>query len=216
MSDICYFRSGSNSFYPQYYGPCDPMLSGISLCCGVGDYCLPSGLCVTQSGIYYSGGCTDSTYENAICPNFCTSGENPAMDRAFSVLTCVIGDANWVVECPFGTAVNAGDFCCSINQTAKSCCDTASNGLGLGASISSAQVLVMLSAEAKGLPASATSGATISSSRSITGWHPFSCKTEACVHAENLQIILRLHGIPTSNTPTQGSLPKIWLSRTHV
>ena len=211
MSDICYFQSRSNSFIVPDLGPCDPEADSFSLCCGAGDTCLTNGLCVTPFGIHYSGGCTDSTFEDAICPNFCTSGENPAMDRAISILTCVIVDAKWVVECPSGTAVKAGDLCCSINQTAKSCCDTASNRLGFGASIFSAQVS-MVSGEATGVLASASSGAIITSSSSITGWHPFSCRTEACAHADNLQILLRLLGNPTSNPPTQGRFGK--LSRT--
>ena len=179
MSKICYTYSSPNianplkyTYAPLRYGPCEPWAGSISLCCGVGHTCLTNGLCVTQSGIHYSGGCTDSTYEAAICPQYCTSGGHPVMDMAVSILTWVIGDANWVVQCPSGAAVKAGDFCCSVNETARTCCDTASNGLGLGAAIYSAQAPSAVSMEPIGAPASTSSGATITSSRNITGWNP--------------------------------------------
>ena len=173
MSTISYNHSSPSAVMPSNYGICDPRAGSISLCCGVGHTCLTNGLCVTRSGIYYSGGCTDSTYEAAICPQFCTSGGHPAIDMATSILTWVIGDANWVVECPSGTAVEAGDFCCSVNGTAKTCCDTASNGLGLGAAVFSAQALSAVSVETSSVPACHRSGATNTSSRNITSWNPF-------------------------------------------
>ena len=172
MSKICY--SPSSRVRP-HYGACDPRANSISLCCGIGDICLTNGLCRTRSGMYYSGGCTDSTYEAAICPNFCILGEHPAMYMAISLLTCVIGYAHRVVECPLGAAVKAGDFCCphsAVNNTA-SCCDTARNGLGLGAAVYSGHALSPVTAKEGGDPASTRSGATDTSSRSITGWNPF-------------------------------------------
>ena len=169
MSKICYTYSSPNTVIPSNFGRCNPRAGSISLCCGVGHTCLTNGLCVTRSGIYYNGGCTDSTYEAAICPQYCTSGGHPVMDMAVSILTWVIGDANWVVQCPSGAAVKAGDFCCSVNGTARTCCDTASNGLGLGAAVFSAQALSAVSMEIKG---ATSSGVTITSSRKITGCHP--------------------------------------------
>lgn len=124
MSQACYGHSSPNAVILPNYGSCNPQASSISLCCENGQTCLTNGLCVTESGVYYNGGCTDSTYKAAICPTFCTSG-----------------DANWVIEC-HGSAVGAvkdGDFCCSVNGTTTTCCNTASNGLGLVAAVSSAQ-----------------------------------------------------------------------------
>ena len=175
MSKICYIHSSPSAFILSNYGPCDPRAGSISLCCGVGHTCLTNGLCVTRSGRYYSGGCTDSAYEAAICPQFCTSGGHLAMDMAILIFTWVIGDANWVVECPSGTAVKAGDFCCSVNRTGKTCCDTASNGLGLGAAVFSALALSAVTVEASSVPASTRCGAKNTSSRSITSWNPFCC-----------------------------------------
>ena len=173
MSKTCFTHSSSNAVIPSNYGPCDPRTGSITLCCGVGHTCLTNGLCMTRSGKHYSGGCTDSTYEAAICPQFCTSGGHPATDMTISTLTWVIGNANWVVECPSGTAVKTGDYCCSVNAAAKTCCDVASNALGLGAAVFSAQALLAVSVETRGVPASTSSGTTSTSSRSITSWNPF-------------------------------------------
>ena len=74
----------------------------------------------------------------------------------------VSGDATWVVEC-HGAAVKDGDFCCSTNGS-TTCCNTASNGLGLVAAISSAQAVSATSVGANAVPTSTDKGATTSSS----------------------------------------------------
>ncbi|KAF6227981.1 hypothetical protein HO133_007709 [Letharia lupina] len=147
----CYGHSSPNAVVLPNYGPCNPQAGSVSLCCETGQTCLTNRLCVTPSGVYYNGGCTDSTYKAAICPTFCTSG-----------------DANWVVEC-HGSAVKNGDFCCSVNGTSSSCCNTASNGLGLVAAVSSAEAVSATFVGASIGPASISSGATTSSSGSTTG-----------------------------------------------
>ena len=133
MPKICYGHSKPNVTVLPSYGPCNLQADSISLCCETGHYCLTNGLCMTQSGKFYSGGCTDSEYEAAICPTFCTSGKHYAVDLSPVTLTFVIGGDNWVIQC-FGsasTAVRHGDFCCPVNGTRTTCCNTASNGLGL-------------------------------------------------------------------------------------
>ena len=85
------------------------------------------------------------------------------------MLTTASGDANWVVECPSGTAVKEGDFCCSVSGTARTCCDTASNGLGLVAPVSSAQPTSATFVETSTVPASVCNGATTPSSQRIDG-----------------------------------------------
>lgn len=159
MSEVCYGHSGPYPVVLPNYGPCNPQ-AGISLCCEIGQTCLSNGLCVTQSGVYYNGGCTDSTYTAAICPTFCTSGRNYNLDSSSRRAKFVSGDANWVVQC-HGSAVKDGDFCCSVNGTTSTCCDTASNGLGLVPAISSAQAVSATSVGAQKLPTSITSGAVI-------------------------------------------------------
>ena len=83
------------------------------------------------------------------------------------ILTFALGDANWVVQCPSGAAVKDGDFCCSVNGTTKTCCDTSSNGLGLIAAVSSAQAVSATSVGASTVLASISNSATTSSSESI-------------------------------------------------
>lgn len=145
MAETCYGHTGPDAVYLPGYGPCNPQAGSTSLCCEIGQTCLNNGLCVTPDSVYYNGGCTDSTYKAAICPTFCTSG-----------------DANFVVEC-HGAAVEDGDFCCSINGS-TTCCNTASNGLGLPAAISSAQAVSATSILANAVPTSTDKGATSSSS----------------------------------------------------
>lgn len=165
MSEVCYGHSGPYPVVLPNYGPCNPQ-AGISLCCEIGQTCLSNGLCVTQSGVYYNGGCTDSTYTAAICPTFCTSG-----------------DANWVVQC-HGSAVKDGDFCCSVNGTTSTCCDTASNGLGLVPAISSAQAVSATSVGAKKLPTSITSDSLTSTPTSTASLTSTSLPTATSqVHA---------------------------------
>ena len=165
MSQTCHGHSAPNAVFLPNYGPCSPPTGGVSLCCEIGQTCLTNGLCVSQSGVYYSGGCTDSTYQAAICPKFCTSGGHCAMDMSLVMLTFALGDANWVVQCPSGAAVKDGDFCCSVNGTTKTCCDTSSNGLGLIAAVSSAQAASATSVGASTVPASINNSATTSSSK---------------------------------------------------
>lgn len=166
----CYGHSSPNAVVLPNYGPCSPQAGSVSLCCETGQTCLTNRLCVTPSGVYYNGGCTDSMYKAAICPTFCTSGRHSAADMSLVKLTFVSGDANWVVEC-HGSAVKNGDFCCSVNGTSSSCCNTASNGLGLVAAVSSAEAVSATFVGASIGPASISSGATTSISGSTTGRH---------------------------------------------
>lgn len=177
MSETCYGHRSPNALFLPNYGPCNPQPDSVSLCCETGQTCLSNGLCVTQSGVYYNGGCTDSTYKAALCPTFCTSGRLCPVDMSLIKLMVGTGNANWVVEC-HGSAVKDGDFCCSVNGTTTTCCNDASNGLGLVAAVSSAQAVSATSIGAGTFQASVStgtvpelisSGATTSSSGSIPG-----------------------------------------------
>lgn len=92
----CYGHSSPNAVILPNYGPCNPQAGSISLCCETGQTCLTNGLCVTQSGVYYSGGCTDNTYEAAVCPTFCTAGRCRAVgllfgQAYFNIRRCQLG-----------------------------------------------------------------------------------------------------------------------------
>ena len=95
-------------------------------------------------------------------------------------LTFVSGDANWVVVC-HGAAVQDGDFCCSIDGS-TTCCNTASNGLGLVAAISSAQAVSATSVETSTVPESTNNGATTSSSGTVESKDsPHNVQNDACM-----------------------------------
>lgn len=166
MSMTCYGYSSPNVVVLPNYGPCNPRAGSISLCCEFGDTCLANGLCVTPSGVYYNGGCTDDTYQSATCPQYCTTGGHRAMNVSLVILTFLLGDANWVIRCPSGSAVKAGDFCCFANGTTSTCCNTPSSGLGLVAAESSVEA-VSTSNGANSVPAYISSGATTSTSKNI-------------------------------------------------
>ena len=181
MSETCYGHSSPNAVFLSNYGPCNPQQGGISLCCEIGETCLTNGLCVTPSGVYYNGGCTDITYKAAICPTFCTSGKYRAVDQSLVKLIIGSGDANWVIEC-HGPAVHDGDFCCSVNGTTTTCCNTASNGLGLVAAVSSAQAVSATFIGASIVPSSTSGGPIASSFGSVTSGFPITCTyTRACM-----------------------------------
>ena len=67
-----------------------------------------------------------------------------------------------MVEC-HGSVVNNGDFCCSVNGTTTTCCNTASNGLSLVAPVSSAQAVSATFVGGSIVPTSSSSGVIASS-----------------------------------------------------
>ena len=106
----------------------------------------------------------------------------------------VSGDANWVVECQ-GAAVKDGDFCCSIDGS-TTCCNTATNGLGLTAAISSAQAVSATSVLANAVPTSTDKGASTSSSGSNESEDPLhNVQNETCML------------IPGSHSPALNLIP---------
>lgn len=177
MSGTCYGDASPNPTILPKYRPCKPQPDGISHCCKIGDTCVTNGLCVTPFGIYYNGGCTDSTFKAAICPSFCTSGRLCPIDRSLPKLIVITGLAHWPVECHH-SAVKNGDFCCSFNRWDTSCCGTASNGLGLMPPFPEALPVSARPDGASTVPTSVSTGtapepisggANASSSGSITG-----------------------------------------------
>jgi len=117
------------------YGPCNTSGSN-TFCCVQRQICLSNGLCGTELGTFYNGGCTDESYKAAICPRFCQSGTSPwSHGRGDTKLMKSQGSAQFIVECK-GAAVKDGDFCCSSDGKLD-CCNDGTNGLGLAASSSS-------------------------------------------------------------------------------
>lgn len=149
MSRLCY-QTSNVPLNSTQLAPCAGAegTDAVSLCCTPSEICLTNGLCATNAGLFYSGGCTDSTYKAAVCPKFCTTP----------------GDS-YVVECAGpDSQVKDGDFCCSANGDAD-CCKNASNALGLQPSVSSA--VVVASPTSVGVGSSSSAGSS-TSTRTLT------------------------------------------------
>lgn len=55
--------------------PCSP--TGDGGCCAEGDFCTALGYCISESeGYHYRGACTDSTWGNPSCPDYCLDDRN--------------------------------------------------------------------------------------------------------------------------------------------
>lgn len=160
MSQTCYTTHGI--ILPDY-GPCDTKTTD-TFCCTAGQTCLSNGLCATEIGTFYSGGCTDKTYKAAICPSFCTTGTplRPYHPPLLLPLTQAPGSSNFLVECT-GAAVKDGDFCCS-SDGGNACCSNARNGLGLVAAKSSTRAAI-----AKASGSATTGSSSLGSSTSSSG-----------------------------------------------
>ena len=167
MFETYYIPSSSIDTIPPYFVPCDLRALTLTTCCGDSHPSLAKSNCLTRSGTYYIGACTDDTYKPTICPQFCTIGGYPALNLTISILTCVIDETDWVSKCPSAAAVQAGVSCCSTKRTFKTCCDNITNGLGLGTAVFLAQSLSAVAGATRDVPASTTSDATITSSRDV-------------------------------------------------
>lgn len=69
----CYFPDGT----PTEDIPCTTNSSvGVDYCCGKGAICLANKICLTNTGVFARGTCTDKTWQSSICPRFCLSGSS--------------------------------------------------------------------------------------------------------------------------------------------
>ncbi|KAI0103554.1 hypothetical protein F4814DRAFT_431819 [Daldinia grandis] len=116
LAVTCYHLDGTNAGSSN--GPCSPNATGVegshSACCSVqnGDACLSTGLCLNtiarqQSHLLWSTACTDPTFKDPSCPQYCLGLE---LNNAY-LQTC--NDTFW---------------CCGSDTnvlTTKQCCDKA-------------------------------------------------------------------------------------------
>jgi hypothetical protein len=73
-STVCWFPdrlTTGASTVPEFV-PCDPSARQ-SACCAVGESCVGEGLCYSDMGTIYRGGCTDKTWADKACSPFCSS-----------------------------------------------------------------------------------------------------------------------------------------------
>ncbi|KAK4223077.1 hypothetical protein QBC38DRAFT_548738 [Podospora fimiseda] len=90
LSLTCYHVSG-NVNKDENVIPCDPSVSGTpgshTSCCnkGTGDQCLSTGLCLATNAkrpddLFWINGCTDKTWRDPACPQYCNPPENPTQN----------------------------------------------------------------------------------------------------------------------------------------
>lgn len=88
MSGPCWPLSGETYPDDDIYIPCNQTAvdnGGHSACCAPGDRCLTNGLCTNDPGgnVYWRDGCTDRTWKDPACPNYCPStGESSPTERS--------------------------------------------------------------------------------------------------------------------------------------
>lgn len=77
-SAACYFRSSSSVIRADEWNTCNNnseiVAGGANLCCNYArdSVCGDGGLCRQDDGLFYVGGCTDSTYQDPVCRTSCS------------------------------------------------------------------------------------------------------------------------------------------------
>lgn len=141
MATECYANNGSlYSNTAATYVPCDPTAvesGGHSSCCAIGDLCMSNGLCMEASnepkGLnhYWRNGCTDKTWKDPACPNFCR-GEGMSVERSRRMLAHMFTEEpNHYNAFIFYCYDPQNEFCCAPQGTLEagvtsrntSCCN---------------------------------------------------------------------------------------------
>ncbi|CZR67790.1 uncharacterized protein PAC_17689 [Phialocephala subalpina] len=92
------------------YVPCSP--NGDGDCCSSGDFCTSLGYCISNSkGYHYRGACTDDSWGNPSCPDYCLANTNSGNSSAVNLIAC-------------NAASSSGSWCCAYNG---SCCSNSTN-----------------------------------------------------------------------------------------
>jgi len=100
-TNSCFFPDANLA--PNYV-PCSP--TGDGACCAEGDFCTALGYCISDSkGYHYRGACSDSTWGNPSCPNYCMDDRN--------------GNSTMVNVIACNAALSSGTWCCAYEGN---CC----------------------------------------------------------------------------------------------
>ncbi|KAK4031312.1 hypothetical protein C8A01DRAFT_21449 [Parachaetomium inaequale] len=107
-------------------GLCNPSAKGTagshSACCSIGngDTCLSTGLCLSSwssgaDGLLWASGCTDPTWQDPSCANFCVAGGRT--DAAYALLAC--SNTTWCCSSDWEYRKFVGDKteCCKNSLT---------------------------------------------------------------------------------------------------
>ncbi|KAK3990674.1 hypothetical protein QBC44DRAFT_368640 [Cladorrhinum sp. PSN332] len=154
----CYFINGDQVTNNRIV-PCDPSATGLtpgshSACCNqqTGDACLSTGLCLgtwgkTPSQILWINGCTDKTWKDPSCPQYCNPAPNSTADT----------------HNPGLKACGDKTFCCAGAYSDEAeCCQ---NSFTLGRNVGTVVRLLATTADSgnSGQPSSGTGGPSPSS-----------------------------------------------------
>ena len=128
----CYFHDGGVA---DSYVACPP--NGDGSCCLESDFCTPLGYCLSESkGYHYRGACTDSTWFNPSCSDYCLANSNcksatDSLAHSFyqgiviSMLTSIFSatarNSSSVNGIAFNAAQNEGSWCCAYDGN---CCSS--------------------------------------------------------------------------------------------
>ncbi|KAL3426830.1 hypothetical protein PVAG01_00339 [Phlyctema vagabunda] len=104
--------TNSTCFYPdgnvaKSFVACSA--TGDGGCCLESDFCTGLGYCISNAkGYHYRGACTDSTWFNPSCPNYCLADTNSGNTTSVNVIAC-------------DGAENGGTWCCAYDGN---CCSS--------------------------------------------------------------------------------------------
>lgn len=91
-----------------------------SSCCAVGDLCLTNGMCRSQEDEQHAGnqyfrvGCTDPTWKDPSCANYCEGKETGTMLSA-RIFNC-LSSKSWCCSLPTTSNTNQVNMACCSNQ----------------------------------------------------------------------------------------------------
>ena len=122
----CYFPSGSISTLDT---PChSPSIGGgASACCASSDICLNNTLCLGQTGsaLISRGTCTDRTWQNPECPQYCADGKKPPFTKYLRPDSGIAVSPNGGVNLHLLDVDNDPErpiFCCSNVEPSNNTC----------------------------------------------------------------------------------------------
>jgi hypothetical protein len=146
---VCTFAFISQAFAECYYPdgkvasgltPCNSTAK-VSHCCRDADVCLSNGLCFsTGLGTIIRRGCTDSSFNDTVCPAFCikdAGGMFRYLPRCSTVSWGKADRARWSGKLDSSDALftpcgGYGIFCCGQDSAARSCCDAGNDTITIG------------------------------------------------------------------------------------
>ena len=82
----CYFPDGTESTHTPCNATQAAAKGGFSACCSDSSYCMDNGLCL-EAGILTRMSCTDKTFTDKTCPQYCNTGQSTYTTSCAHLLT---------------------------------------------------------------------------------------------------------------------------------